>query len=591
MSLSPFQPGFRVGRYELLSPIARGGMAVVWAARLQGPRGFEKLVAIKTILPHLANDPRFETMFLDEARIAAEIVHPNVAQVFDLGEQDGVLYLICEWVEGEPLSTLRRTVAERGERIPIPIVLRIMADVCAGLHAAHELCDARGRPLQVVHRDVSPSNIVISDAGAVKVIDFGVAKAINRVRGETVAGKLKGKVPYMAPEQARGAAVDRRADVWGVGAVLYQLLSGRLPYEADSALAVLDLVLSRDPPPPLPSDIPVSVAEVVTRAMQLEPEDRYPTAAEMQLALVMALRDVSMPVTNAAIAAYVHEHLAPQADHRRRLVKDAIEAANAAPPLDSDMTLVEYVTKCDIPKAAGSSVSSSRDLVPESPVVAPAIHERAVDEELAEEPEPVPLVRRSKPEWRESDPEMERGLSELRSLVQHTLPPSVVPPPLVAPVEPPPSVPPSAPPSKRRGVVPSRLFGAIVVILVAAGTIAVALPVLSNRGTHPAATATTTGAPVPLEPSAVAPLDPIPASSAATPNASATASAVASATESTVKPPVDDVPPRIRGGSRTATTVPLPPPGWESLPSITLDPDSPEAQRPAKPRETSGSTE
>ncbi len=343
MSASQFQPGFRVGRYELLAPIASGGMASVWAARIQGTRGFEKLVAIKTILPHLADDPQFETMFLDEARIASEIVHPNIAQVFDLGEQDGVLFLVCEWVDGESLATLRKRVVDQGQEIPIPIALRIMSDVCGGLHAAHELRDVTGKPLHVVHRDVSPQNIVISDAGAVKVIDFGVAKAQNRKLDQTVAGKLKGKVQYMPPEQARGLPVDRRTDLWSVGAVLYHLLAGRTPYEADSPLAVLNLLLSEEAPPPLPAHVPESVADIVFQALRPNPIERFQTAAEMQIAIAMALRNVSMPIPDAAIGEFVRRYVGAQAKQRHQLIAEAIEAANHAPPPPADLTLVEVV--------------------------------------------------------------------------------------------------------------------------------------------------------------------------------------------------------------------------------------------------------
>jgi serine/threonine-protein kinase len=220
MMASTLQPGYRLDRYELLCPIATGGMAIVWLARLRGKRGFEKLFAVKTIKTELIHDRRFEEMFLDEARIASGIQHPNVAQILDLGEQDDVLYIVMEWVDGESLSKIRKLAAKRGVSIPVGVALRVIADACAGLHAAHQLRDVKGKNLDIVHRDVSPQNILISSAGSVRVIDFGIAKATNRMAGATHSGIIKGKIHYMAPEQAAGRAIDRRVDVWSVGVCL-----------------------------------------------------------------------------------------------------------------------------------------------------------------------------------------------------------------------------------------------------------------------------------------------------------------------------------------------------------------------------------
>jgi len=556
-------------------------MASVWAARIQGTRGFEKLVAVKTILPHLADDPHFETMFLDEARIASEIVHPNIAQVFDLGDQDGVLYLVCEWIDGESLAMLRRKVEERGEQIPVPIALHIMANVCAGLHAAHELCDASGQALKVVHRDVSPQNIVISDAGAVKVIDFGVAKALNRALGETVAGGLKGKVQYMAPEQARNLGIDRRADLWSVGAVLYHLLAGRVPYEADSPLAVLSMLLSEEPPPPLPRHVPGAVTELVMRALKPDPAERFQSAAEMQVAIVMALRDVSMPVTDAVLADYVRKYLGAQAVHRHKVVSEALEAANQAPLDRQDLTLVEYVTqveemvtRADVPPPATENhgTAGMRHVVMHDlpPVRPPKIREVPPAPKPVEEPEPVPLVRRSKPDWSQSDPEIDRGLNELRSIVLHTLPASVAPPPLSPPEEPKEE----AAPKAKSG---SRVFGVIAVVVLLCVGAAFAWHAWQGKVEAPGTSASPPQAS--SAPSVIAPPEPPATQSAPVPTASESAAAVASSAPPVPTPePPDTNLPRPRNHTRPGSTVPLPPPGWESLPSVTLDPDTPETK-------------
>jgi len=193
-------PGCRLDRYDLLFQVAEGGMGSLWLARQHGKHGFDRIVAIKTILPKLASDPGFQQMFLDEARVVSRIEHPNVAQVLDLGEERGVLFLVMEWIDGESLVKLGRAVArETNATIPFGILGRIMVDACAGLHAAHELTDDEGLPLGVVHRDVSPHNLLVGFRGTTKVIDFGIAKARNRVAQDTSVGSLKGKLAYMAP--------------------------------------------------------------------------------------------------------------------------------------------------------------------------------------------------------------------------------------------------------------------------------------------------------------------------------------------------------------------------------------------------------
>jgi serine/threonine-protein kinase len=324
---SVLTPGYKLDRYELLCPLAQGGMASVWLARLQGKHGFEKLVAIKTILPHFAADARFRQMFLDEARIASRIEHANVAQILDLGEQHDVLYLVMEWIEGDALSKVCRAVEKDGQLIPLGIILRILADACAGLHAAHELCDMGGHLLNVVHRDVSPQNILVNNKGIVKVIDFGVAKARDRHADETTSGILKGKIQYMAPEQAVGKTVDRRADIWAIGAILYRMLSGRSPYEAENQLATLHLLSSGVPPAPLPPEVPRPVAAVIRRALTHNVDGRYATAAELQTALEAAMRAAQCMTRSSDVAAYVGERLLPRALARKEALALALKSA------------------------------------------------------------------------------------------------------------------------------------------------------------------------------------------------------------------------------------------------------------------------
>ncbi len=303
-------PGSTLDWYELLLPIAEGGMAMLWLARQRGKHGFDRVVAIKTILPKLAAEPGFRQMFLDEARVASRIEHVHVAQVLDLGEENGVLFMAMEWVDSESLINLGRSVARSAAgAVPVGILARVMADACAGLHAAHELKDDEGRLLNVVHRDISPHNLLISYRGIAKVIDFGIAKARNRLAHDTNVGTVKGKIAYMAPEQAMGQEIDRRADVWGAGATLYRYLAGRAPFSAANPVATLRLLTSGEPPPPLPPGVSPPMRAVVEKALELEPEKRFRTMEEMRLALEEVLRANEARTSHSDVEAFMSDHL------------------------------------------------------------------------------------------------------------------------------------------------------------------------------------------------------------------------------------------------------------------------------------------
>jgi len=333
---NPLAPGFCLDRYELLWPIAEGGMASVWLARLHGKRGFEKLVAVKTILPKFAADPRFQTMFLDEARIAAGIEHTNVTRVLDLGEQDGVLYIAMEWVDGDALGKLQRQLARAGVPLPLPIVLRIIADACAGLHAAHELRDRDGVPIGIVHRDVSPQNILVSGEGIAKIIDFGVAKARDRIAEDTSAGSLKGKIQYMAPEQALGRSVDRRADVWAIGAVLYYFFSGRRVYEAESELATLQLLTSGVPPTPLPASVPPIIVDIIRGTLRHKVEERTANLDIVRRQLEHAMLQLGCMVRPADVGEFIATYARDRAVTRRTTIANALQAADARAALAAE---------------------------------------------------------------------------------------------------------------------------------------------------------------------------------------------------------------------------------------------------------------
>jgi len=325
---SPLAPGYKLDRYELLCPIAEGGMASVWVARQRGKHGFEKLVAIKTILPKFAADVRFQEMFLDEARIASRIEHANVAQIFDLGEENEILYLVMEYVEGDALSKLNRACQRSGIRIPTGVILRVLSDTCAGLHEAHEMRDGSGRPLEIVHRDVSPHNILVSTRGTAKLIDFGIATARSRAGAETSSGVLKGKIQYMAPEQALGQPLDRRADIWAVGAILYTLLTGKPPFDGENPLATLHLLGSGRPPMPLPSSVHPAISAIVRRALSFAADHRYATAADLRDAIDRAMIAAQCSTSASEVAAFAHTHLADRIEKRRASVEAALAAAS-----------------------------------------------------------------------------------------------------------------------------------------------------------------------------------------------------------------------------------------------------------------------
>ncbi len=324
--------GTRLGRYELLLPIAKGGMARVWAARQHGIHGFSKTVAIKTILPNLAEEPEFERMFLDEARIAALVHHPNVCEIYELGEEGKVLYLAMEWISGESLVHILRS---SGKMAPMDARLasRIVADACAGLHAAHNLTDEQGRPMNVVHRDVSPHNILISADGNVKVADFGVAKALGQMHSATMAGQVKGKIGYMAPEMITGAPVDRRSDIFAMGIVLYEATTGQRPFTGEGDPQVMHAILQGKFT--LPSRIirsyPPELEKIVLQAMSMDPAQRFHTADRMRHALEEWLAHSGSIVSQSHVGHFVQQRVGSTLSKRRERIR---AAANAPAPGD-----------------------------------------------------------------------------------------------------------------------------------------------------------------------------------------------------------------------------------------------------------------
>ncbi|MER2562078.1 MAG: serine/threonine-protein kinase [Myxococcaceae bacterium] len=268
-----------LGRYELQRKLGAGGMAEVWLARASGPSGFAKQVVVKRILPQLAGDPTIEELFKSEARLAARLDHPNLLQVFDFGrEPDGALVLVMELVDGTSLRQLVRAV-RAGKALEPRMAAKLMALVCEGLHSAHELKNDQGQPLNLVHRDISPENILLARSGAVKVADFGIAR-IEREVQLTAADTFRGKLGYAAPEQIMGNPVTRQADVWAIGVTLFELITGEQPFVTETTAELASATVHRAPRrlDAVKPGVPLALVDIVSRCLEREPEKRWPTA-------------------------------------------------------------------------------------------------------------------------------------------------------------------------------------------------------------------------------------------------------------------------------------------------------------------------
>jgi eukaryotic-like serine/threonine-protein kinase len=306
--VTTLRSGDTLGNYKLICPIGAGGMGRVWAARrLSSPTA--QLVAIKTALTEFAADSDFERVFIDEARIASSIVHPNVCSIHEMGSENGIPYLVMEWIDGGSLHDVLARSKEH--RIDFNVAARIVANASSGLHAAHELRALDGTPLHVVHRDVSPQNVLLSSKGHVKIADFGVARAKGQLHRPTETGELKGKLSYMAPEQLTSKVFDRRADVFALGCVLYQATTGDRPFAGNDALETMYRLLETDceKPSTLVPDYPSALEAIVLRALHKDVEQRIQTAEELKNLLELYLVDNHALVTESEIARLIDETL------------------------------------------------------------------------------------------------------------------------------------------------------------------------------------------------------------------------------------------------------------------------------------------
>jgi serine/threonine protein kinase len=323
-----------LGPYELTEPIATGGMAEVYLARRAGPHGFEKVVAVKRILPQLAVDVDFVAMFIDEARVCARLAHPNIVQVFDFGEQDGELYMAMEYVGGTTAARLVRAAAGRGEDIPLEVSLHIVLSILRGLDYAHTARDGDGKPLAIVHRDVSPGNVLIDRSGAVKLTDFGIARAAE-IERRTDAGQLKGKLGYMSPEQVVGKDLDARSDLFTVAIVLAELLMLRPMFAGSNEIDVLMRIRDADLKVLDRSDVPEDLKAILFRALARERSDRYVSAAAFMEALEGVVRHRRLQVGPSKLALWLDRYGLAQA----KGVKEGDSGKKTSPVLARALSL------------------------------------------------------------------------------------------------------------------------------------------------------------------------------------------------------------------------------------------------------------
>ncbi|MFO0662313.1 MAG: serine/threonine-protein kinase [Polyangiaceae bacterium] len=339
----------RIGRYSLYRELARGGMATIFLGQLQGPVGFARTVAIKRLHPHLAKDPEFVTMFMDEARLAARIQHPNVASMLDVVATKGELFLVMEYIQGETLSRLLKLC--KGPA-PLEIVSSMLAGVLHGLHAAHEATDERGQLMNLVHRDVSPQNVMVGRDGATRLLDFGVARAQGRFH-TTEEGKLKGKLPYMAPEQLRGAKPTRQTDIYAAAAVLWESLTGRRLIEGANEGEVLERVLNAQHvrPSHLNPRVPGALDEIVLRGLSRNVDRRFKTARDM----AMELERVVPPAAAAIVGEWVQHTAKDTLEKRSQLVAELEQASSSKHDLGELMSeLANYTSAPKIPVTASA---------------------------------------------------------------------------------------------------------------------------------------------------------------------------------------------------------------------------------------------
>ncbi len=358
-----------------MEKIATGGMAEVYKARMSGVDGFQKIVAIKKILPHMAASEDFITMFADEAKLAAQLNHPNIIHIYDLGKVENSYYIAMEYVEGRDLRSILKSGSEHGLPLPPELALFIASKLGAALDYAHRRKDFDGKDLSLVHRDVSPQNVLISFEGDIKLCDFGIAKAASK-SSQTQAGALKGKLQYMSPEQASGKALDRRSDLFSLGSVLYEMLTGEKLFAGDSDLTILEQVKNAKALPPSTKnpDVPKRVDSIVLKALAKNPEDRYQNASDLQRDLESVLYTYSPAPGSADIAIYLH-HLQAEEKGAAGETDRAFDQAFAPSKVEPAAPVKSKKAKGTVVQRRSTGTAPGVVAAPAAPPVPPAAQE------------------------------------------------------------------------------------------------------------------------------------------------------------------------------------------------------------------------
>jgi serine/threonine protein kinase len=364
LQLSRASGSVGLGKYRVFASLGRGGMADVQLAAAQGPKGFQKLAVVKRLRPLLADDAAVVNMFLDEARLAARLNHPNLIHTYEFGEENGTYFIVMEFLEGQPLNELLyATRASSAPKVSPGLWAKIIADALAGLHCAHELRDYDGTPLDVVHRDVSPQNIVVTYDGGVKLVDFGIAKAsVNATKTESQI--IKGKLAYMAPEQADvpdGTVIDRRADIFAMGIVLWECLAKRRLATGDDARAIVSRIMNLEfqPPSRFNPDVPPELDAIARRALELVPANRFPTALAMREALERFLRTREEMVDETTIGSLVSSLFAREREDIHRQIR--VEMAELGP--SRDLTVADSTPSQRVARAAFEGAAPALPLI------------------------------------------------------------------------------------------------------------------------------------------------------------------------------------------------------------------------------------
>ncbi len=400
----------KFGNYLLLERIAVGGMAEVFVAKAFGVEGFERLLAIKKILPTMGEDPEFIHMFVDEARIAVQLAHANIVQVLELGKHDENLYIAMEYVSGRDLRQLIDRFRKRQEALPIPQACLIIAEICEALDYAHRKRDAQGRPLGIVHRDVSPQNVLVSFDGEVKLIDFGIAKAESRLQ-KTQSGILKGKFSYMSPEQVKGQPIDGRSDVFACGVLLWELVCGEKLFTGESDFAILEKVKQCLVPEPRSRNpaCPPDLQRVMLRALATAPGDRYQSASDLHDELVPFTMAGGTVFGSRQLASWLREEFKGEFEREQKRLRGWLAAGAPPPPRRGEVPAV----------VVSDLLQTPREPIPVLPVLretrepAPQLSAASVDAATPPKGTPTPPPRRPPPRESKELPTMKMDDSAL----------------------------------------------------------------------------------------------------------------------------------------------------------------------------------